>query len=301
MQRRPGLLHLRNGGTSVVLDARHAPLPVIVFWGADLGDLGEAELAALGTAALPQRVSGGLDQPAPLTLIPQESAGWLGTPGLAGHRNGRHFSTKLVTEAIDVDEASTAAVVTAADAAAGLAATITVEVTAAGPAPPAPLAREPRTRAVLARLADGVVPRARRPRRAARHDRSPPARALAAAPRLHDRLPRAREPPRAPRLRREPRARRRPRGLRLRARPRLRRARRVERQPPPRRRAHAHGGVVPRRGRAPRLRRDRARRGRGATRRRGRSARGATGSTSCRAASTTSCGPARGIRDALAR
>ena len=111
MQRRPGLLHLRNGGTSVVLDARHAPLPVIVFWGADLGELGEAELAALGTAALPQRVSGGLDQPAPLTLIPQESAGWLGTPGLAGHRNGRHFSTKLVTEAIDVDEASTAAVV----------------------------------------------------------------------------------------------------------------------------------------------------------------------------------------------
>ncbi len=132
MQRRPGLIHLRNGGTSVVLDARHAPLPVIVFWGADLGELGEAELAALGTAALPQRVSGGLDQPAPLTLIPQESAGWLGTPGLAGHRNGRHFSTKLVTEAIDVDEASTGAVVTAADAAAGLAVTITLEVTAAG-------------------------------------------------------------------------------------------------------------------------------------------------------------------------
>ena len=132
MQRRPGLLHLRNGGTSVVLDARHAPLPVIVFWGADLGELGEAELESLGTAALPQRVSGGLDQPAPLTLLPQESAGWLGTPGLAGHRNGRHFSTKLVTEAIDVDEASTEAVVTAADAAAGLAVTITVEVTAAG-------------------------------------------------------------------------------------------------------------------------------------------------------------------------
>ena len=132
MQRRHALLHLRNGGTSVVLDSRHAPLPVIVFWGADLGDLGEAELAALGTASLPQRVSGGLDQPAPLTLIPQESNGWLGTPGLAGHRNGRHFSTKLATETIDVDEASTGAVVTASDAAAGLAAIITLEVTDAG-------------------------------------------------------------------------------------------------------------------------------------------------------------------------
>ncbi|GAA1809261.1 alpha-galactosidase [Agromyces neolithicus] len=132
MQRRTELRHLRNGGTSVVLDARHAPLPVIVFWGEDQGDLDEAELSALGTAALPQRVSGGLDQPARLTLIPQESSGWLGTPGLAGHRNGRHFSTKLMTDAIDVDEASTAAVVTASDAAAGLAATITLQVTASG-------------------------------------------------------------------------------------------------------------------------------------------------------------------------
>ncbi|MFE6256271.1 alpha-galactosidase [Agromyces sp. NPDC057865] len=132
MQRRSELLHLRNGGTSVILDARHAPLPAMVFWGADQGDLGEAELAAMGTAALPQRVSGGLDQPAPLTLIPQESSGWLGTPGLAGHREGRWFSTKLVTESIEVDAASTRAVISAADAAAGLAATITLEVTASG-------------------------------------------------------------------------------------------------------------------------------------------------------------------------
>ena len=76
MQRRPGLVHLRNGGTSVILDARHTALPAIVFWGEDQGDLSEGELAAVGTAALPQRVSGGLDQPAPLTLIPQESSGW---------------------------------------------------------------------------------------------------------------------------------------------------------------------------------------------------------------------------------
>ena len=44
MQRRTGLLHLRNGGTSVVLDARHAPLPAIVFWGEDQGDLDDTEL-----------------------------------------------------------------------------------------------------------------------------------------------------------------------------------------------------------------------------------------------------------------
>lgn len=130
MQRRSELLHLRNGGTSVVLDARHAPLPVIVAWGPDLGDLSGDELAALGLAALPQRVSGGLDRPAALTLIPQESSGWLGTPGLTGHRAGRDFSTKLVTDDIEAD--GTAATIRATDAAAGLTATIELHVTDAG-------------------------------------------------------------------------------------------------------------------------------------------------------------------------
>lgn len=130
MQRCSELLHLRNGGTSVVLDARHAPLPVIVAWGPDLGDLSGDELAALGLAALPQRVSGGLDRPAALTLIPQESSGWLGTPGLTGHRAGRDFSTALVADDIEAD--GTAATIRATDAAAGLTATIELHVTDAG-------------------------------------------------------------------------------------------------------------------------------------------------------------------------
>lgn len=130
MHRRTEFLHLRNGGTSVVLDASHAPLPVIVAWGPDLGDLSGDELAALGLAALPQRVSGGLDRPAALTLIPQESSGWLGTPGLTGHRAGRDFSTKLVTDDIEAD--GTAATIRATDAAAGLTATIELHVTDAG-------------------------------------------------------------------------------------------------------------------------------------------------------------------------
>lgn len=132
MQRSTELIHLRNGGTSVVLDPGHGPLPAIVFWGPDLGELAGADLTALGTASIPQRVSGGIDEPARLTLIPQESSGWLGTPGLAGHRVGRNFSTKLVTDTIDVDAASGTAIIRATDAAAALAATITVMVTSAG-------------------------------------------------------------------------------------------------------------------------------------------------------------------------
>jgi alpha-galactosidase len=132
MQRSDAVIHLRNGGTSVVLDTGRGPLPAIIYWGADLGELGPTELDALGIAAEPQRVSGGLDEPAPLTLIPQESSGWLGTPGLAGHRSGRFFSTKLVSEAVDVNKTSTTAVIAAIDQEAGLASIITVEVTTAG-------------------------------------------------------------------------------------------------------------------------------------------------------------------------
>jgi alpha-galactosidase len=130
MQRGTDPIHLRNGGTSVVLDPAVAALPAIVHWGADLGDIGTAELTAMSLAARPQRVSGGLDRPAALTLIPQESSGWLGTPGLVGHRDGRHFSTRLETTETRTDAAS--ATITARDEAARLEATIELEVTASG-------------------------------------------------------------------------------------------------------------------------------------------------------------------------
>jgi alpha-galactosidase len=122
------VIHLRRGGTSVVLDAASAPLPVILWWGDDLGDLDADALAAMATAALPQRVSGGLDRPAPLTLVPQESNGWLGTPGLAGHRDGRQFSTKLATRSVRADAASATVVASDAD----LDVRIELDVTAAG-------------------------------------------------------------------------------------------------------------------------------------------------------------------------
>jgi alpha-galactosidase len=124
-------IHLRNGGTSVVLDVRNAPLPAIVHWGDDLGELSDAELEASALAALPQRVSGGLDQPAPLTLIPQESGGWLGTPGLAGHRaGGRNFSTRLEVVELRADAAS--ATILARDDRAQLEAAVELEVTDSG-------------------------------------------------------------------------------------------------------------------------------------------------------------------------
>src|SRR5919202_4109160 len=85
-----GLVHLRAGGVSLVIDTGGGGLPRIVHWGADLGALSEAELLALSVASAPAAMSSPFDVE-PLAILPEQSAGWLGTPGLSGHRNGQDF------------------------------------------------------------------------------------------------------------------------------------------------------------------------------------------------------------------
>jgi alpha-galactosidase len=137
MQSRTETVHLRRGGTSVVLDTASAGLPTIVHWGEDLGELTESDLQSLVVASLPQRVSGGLDVPARLTLLPQDAFGWQGTPGLSGSRRGQSFSPALQTTEVvlglddaGVDDA--AATITAVDDIAGLALEVTLTVTESG-------------------------------------------------------------------------------------------------------------------------------------------------------------------------
>ena len=128
MQRR--ILHLRNGGTSLVLDPRTPGLPTIVHWGQDLGDVAQPDLDGLALASEPQRVSGGLDVPARLTLLPLDAAGWLGTPGLEGHRGGRVFSPSFALTSIE--HGPTTATVAAADEHGALSLVVDLEVTDAG-------------------------------------------------------------------------------------------------------------------------------------------------------------------------
>jgi len=130
MQRSPAAAHLRNGGTSVVLDLSSPGLPTIVHWGEDLGELQQEDLDAIVAATLAQRVSGALDVPARLTLLPQESFGWQGTPGLTGSRRGSFFAPAL--EVVDVSAESTRLTVDAADDVAGLTLRVALGVDAAG-------------------------------------------------------------------------------------------------------------------------------------------------------------------------
>ncbi|WP_456823863.1 alpha-galactosidase [Cellulomonas sp. P5_E12] len=98
------VLHLRRGGTSVVIDVDAEPHPAIVHWGEELTDSSEQTLHSLAIAARPQRVSGGLDEPARATLVASQAGGWLGTPGLEGHRDGVSFSVRMELVGIEADD-----------------------------------------------------------------------------------------------------------------------------------------------------------------------------------------------------
>jgi len=82
------VIHLRSGGTSVVVDLQPDTAPAIAHWGADLGDAPHETLVSLATASRLQRVSGGLDRTVRLGVVGTAASGWAGTPTLEGHRDG---------------------------------------------------------------------------------------------------------------------------------------------------------------------------------------------------------------------
>jgi alpha-galactosidase len=82
------VIHLRAGGTSVVVDLTPGAAPSIAHWGDDLGDAPEQTLLSLAIASRLQRVSGGLDDTARLGVVTTAATGWLGTPSIEGHRDG---------------------------------------------------------------------------------------------------------------------------------------------------------------------------------------------------------------------
>ena len=88
----PLAVHLRRGGTSVVLrlDPRH--LPCVLHWGPDLGEVPEQGLGELVRAlGMPCVDSIVMTQEA-VAILPQHSSGWTGRPGLLGSRGGRAWS-----------------------------------------------------------------------------------------------------------------------------------------------------------------------------------------------------------------
>ena len=126
-------IHLRGGGVSLLLeyDAGWAPgLPRVLHWGDDLGELADRELADLAETARPRRGNSVFSVPGIPSLLPVESEGWLGRPGLVGSRAGAHYVTRLRTTGHEAIPDGVR--LDAADEAAGIAVALTVTLSERG-------------------------------------------------------------------------------------------------------------------------------------------------------------------------
>lgn len=111
------VVHLRAGGTSVVVATDGGRLPRILHWGADLGELADAALADLARAGLPAIGDSAVTYPQPVPVVAQLPDGWLGRPGVVGSSAGTRWApqfrdasytldgTALTCEAVDAEYA----------------------------------------------------------------------------------------------------------------------------------------------------------------------------------------------------
>ncbi len=99
-------MRLSNQWCDVVVDVGQG-VPVVVHWGASLGDVALDSVAA--ALHLPA-VSGGLDVVAPLSVVPEHGSGYEGRPGLLGRRRrGTAWAPRFVpgpVGSVTVDEQS---------------------------------------------------------------------------------------------------------------------------------------------------------------------------------------------------
>ncbi|GAA5191022.1 alpha-galactosidase [Rugosimonospora acidiphila] len=88
----PNHVHFHQAGVSVVFATGSGRLPRLLYWGAGLGELTDAELDALATAQMPPFEHNPNDQVWDVSVLPEFEAGWLGRPGVEGSRDGRDWS-----------------------------------------------------------------------------------------------------------------------------------------------------------------------------------------------------------------
>ncbi len=133
---------MRRDGVCVVLDITDGRLPAVSHWGTDLGPLSAEDVAALVVTGIRTTDGNPVDVPVRQALLPAQSDGWAGRPGLSGHRaGGTDWSPRFVTTSVTVDgravsdrglAAGSAVVVSAEDRTAGLELELEVELCAGG-------------------------------------------------------------------------------------------------------------------------------------------------------------------------
>jgi alpha-galactosidase len=88
---------LRRDGVALVIAHRDTGLPTVLHWGRDLGPLEADDLVELDRATSRQTSAGTLDAARRIPLVPQESDGWSGRPGLLATRGGRPLFPRWTT------------------------------------------------------------------------------------------------------------------------------------------------------------------------------------------------------------
>ncbi|WP_210479337.1 alpha-galactosidase [Naasia sp. SYSU D00948] len=83
-------VHLTAAGVSLVIDPS-AAVPRILYWGRE-GEFARDDLLALRQDAEGIRITEGVTAPLAASVLGLPSAGWVGAPGLEGHREGTRFS-----------------------------------------------------------------------------------------------------------------------------------------------------------------------------------------------------------------
>ena len=102
---------LNGADVQVIVDTRSDEIPRIVHWGRPLG-LDAAALTAFADASVPQIASNSVDHPVPFSIVPDPSRGWVGAPGIEGHRDGRDFALQLSQRSVQIVPADDARVAT---------------------------------------------------------------------------------------------------------------------------------------------------------------------------------------------
>ena len=128
------VVHLRGGGTSVVVLLDDARLPRILHWGADLGDLDDAALESIRAATRPAIGDSAVTYPQPVPIVPQLAENWLGRPGVSGSRAGAAWAPLFVgaTSTMHADDERTLLVTSAVDVRSLLSLRVEIELSATG-------------------------------------------------------------------------------------------------------------------------------------------------------------------------
>jgi alpha-galactosidase len=96
------VIHLSASGVSVVLFDGGGALPTIGHWGPAL-DVADEDLRVAAAVTTPHPAASSPDTALRPTILPAHARGWMGRPGVEGHRGGAAWSTSFSVETVRLD------------------------------------------------------------------------------------------------------------------------------------------------------------------------------------------------------